>query len=78
MDPCLCTHLIYSFVKIKNNKLIIGWEETSLIPQMIRLKEKNPNLKVSISVGGWGEGVINSLSYYPIDFFCSYNYIQIK
>ncbi len=71
IDPCLCTHLIYSFVKITDNKLNIGWEETNMIPQMISLKEKNPNLKVFISVGGWGEGV-SHINNYNLPLFILY------
>ncbi len=58
-DPCLCTHVLYSFVKISNNALVDGFEEASLFPQMNQWKTKNPNLKISFSVGGWNEGVFS-------------------
>ena len=44
-------------MKISNNALVVGWEETNLFPQMNSWKTKNPNIKISISVGGWNEGV---------------------
>ncbi|CAG0917165.1 unnamed protein product [Notodromas monacha] len=59
----LCTHVIYSFVGLSN----VTWEITILDPQhdlgsnggfqrFLRLKDQNPSVKLSVAIGGWGEG----------------------
>lgn len=49
------THIIYSFLKIKEDTLTVANEkqEKSLM-QIVALKEKYPNLKIMVSIGGWG------------------------
>jgi chitinase len=49
------THIIYSFLRIKEDTLTVVNEaqEKSLL-QIVALKEKYPNLKVMVSIGGWG------------------------
>jgi GH18 family chitinase len=42
---------------MSNNALAPGWTETSLFPKMAAWKNINPNIKISMSVGGWTEGV---------------------
>ena len=44
---------------MSNNALAPGWTETSLFPKMAAWKNINPNIKISMSVGGWTEGVFN-------------------
>lgn len=49
------THLIYSFAHLKGNRLNIDKAiDTMMIQKMISLKQKNPDLKVLLSLGGWG------------------------
>ncbi|XP_076442225.1 uncharacterized protein LOC143281124 [Babylonia areolata] len=62
VDPFLCSHLIFAFAdisedgkSIKNN----NWNdfgENGLYARTVRLKEKNPKLKVLLAVGGWKIG----------------------
>jgi len=55
IDPFLCTHVIYAFAKLdRNHKLAMyEWNDDKLYPRMMKLKEKNPKLKISLAVGGW-------------------------
>jgi chitinase len=49
------THLIYCFGHLQGNKLHISKEkDTLLIQKMVGLKKVNPQLKVLVSLGGWG------------------------
>jgi chitinase len=49
------THLIFSFGHLKGNRLWIGSaEDSTTIRNMVAQKRKNPDLKVMLSLGGWG------------------------
>ena len=56
----LCTHLVYSFAKIPQGQNILHpyeWNDISrLYPEIMSLKTENPNLKVTLAVGGWTHG----------------------
>ncbi|XP_076042458.1 putative chitinase 10 isoform X2 [Oratosquilla oratoria] len=62
IDPHSCTHLIYSFAGLQkdNNTMMVLDEELDIVKGAyklaINLKEKNPNLKVMVAIGGWNEG----------------------
>src|SRR6188474_1414109 len=54
-DTYELTHLIFSFGHLKGNRLWIGSaEDSTTIRNMVRQKIKNPELKVMLSLGGWG------------------------
>ncbi|XP_058930058.1 chitinase-3-like protein 2 [Kogia breviceps] len=62
-DPFLCSHLIYSFAGISNNKVIIKDKNDAMLYQTISsLKTKNPKLKILLSVGGY---LFGSKGYRP-------------
>ncbi|MGQ0737687.1 MAG: glycoside hydrolase family 18 protein [Bacteroidota bacterium] len=49
------THLIYSFGHLRGNKLhISNAGDTACIKKMVSFKTKNPQLKIILSLGGWG------------------------
>ncbi|CAF1050004.1 unnamed protein product [Adineta ricciae] len=67
----LCTHIFYAFASIGSltlqakhpNDLGDYQGEKPLYPRIMKLKEKNPELKIVISCGGWGNsGEFDSIS----------------
>ncbi|KAF2880906.1 hypothetical protein ILUMI_25264 [Ignelater luminosus] len=61
IDPTLCTHLIYTFVGLDRSgsiKILDSWQDIDLggYKRFNALKERNPNVKTLIAIGGWNEG----------------------
>ncbi|XP_004375324.1 chitinase-3-like protein 1 isoform X1 [Trichechus manatus latirostris] len=57
IDPFLCTHVIYSFANISNNEIDTWeWNDVTLYDTLNSLKNRNPNLKTLLSIGGWSFG----------------------
>ncbi len=49
------THIIYSFLKLQNDTLTFHNEQQKQnLQQIIALKKDHPNLKIMVSIGGWG------------------------
>lgn len=64
IDPFLCTHLIYGFAKLENNKITVydpyldlkeNWG-LGAFERFNNLKKRNPQLSTLIAIGGWNEG----------------------
>jgi chitinase len=54
-DPRKVTHIIFSFCHLKGNRLFVdNWADTVRIQRLVALKKQNSNLKVLLSLGGWG------------------------
>lgn len=64
IDPYLCTHLIFGFAGLKENKIVALDPYNELVEdwgkgayrRFVKLKRFNPNLKALIAIGGWNEG----------------------
>src|SRR6187431_2198381 len=49
------THVIFSFCHLKGNRLTVDNSTDSVtIKKLVDLKQKNPKIKVMLSLGGWG------------------------
>jgi chitinase len=49
------THLIFCFCHLKGNALSVGnARDSATIQRMVALKSRNPQLKIILSLGGWG------------------------
>jgi chitinase len=49
------THIIFSFCHLSGNELhVSNARDTATIERLVALKEKHPQLKVILSLGGWG------------------------
>jgi len=48
------THIIYSFLHLEGNALRVQSQDSIGITQLVSLKQRNPGLKVIVSLGGWG------------------------
>ncbi|XP_062997927.1 chitinase-3-like protein 1 [Elgaria multicarinata webbii] len=53
IDPHLCTHIIYAFANIENNRIVrYEWNDDTTYTAINELKTRNPSLKTLISLGG--------------------------
>jgi chitinase len=48
------THIIYSFVLLKGNRLHVSPQAGAILRKLVSLKKRNPALNVSIAFAGWG------------------------
>ncbi|KAL1772526.1 oviduct-specific glycoprotein [Sigmodon hispidus] len=58
LDPFLCTHLIFAFASMNNNRIVANnlQDEKILYPEFNKLKGRNSALKTLLSIGGWNFG----------------------
>jgi len=92
VDPTLCTHIVFAFATIKNNKLAasedndLGDFNDGAYDRIMKLREKNPKLKILVAVGGWAFGSkpfqkltenvfrMNGFVYDAIEFMREHNF----
>lgn len=48
------THLIWCFGHVRNDSMVIAEAQVPVIERMVALKQRNPRMKVLLSLGGWG------------------------
>ncbi|XP_014681961.1 PREDICTED: chitotriosidase-1-like [Priapulus caudatus] len=60
VDPKLCTHIMYGFALFSTGPSYqlksIEWNDEAMYEQIIALKQKNPQLKVMLAIGGYNFG----------------------
>lgn len=63
-DPALLTHINFSFAKIDSDfvTLTIREKKAKRLRQIVGLKAQKPELKVLLSVGGWGAGNFSEMA----------------
>ncbi|XP_022129999.2 chitinase-3-like protein 1 [Pieris rapae] len=54
INPHLCTHINVAFAQVKNKQIFLTDLQIKTIADVLQIKNKNPNLKVLLSVGGAG------------------------
>lgn len=61
-DPSLVTHINYAFGHVTDNFKSVRIDNESRLNSIIRLKDKNPSLKVLLSVGGAESGNFSEMA----------------
>ncbi|XP_044253062.1 probable chitinase 10 [Tribolium madens] len=57
INPSLCTHIIYAFATLKDHKLAEASDkDPEMYDRVVALREKNPDLKILLAIGGWAFG----------------------
>lgn len=52
IHPNLCTHINMAFARVENNEIKLEDYQFRTLLEIVKLKHKNPNLKILVSVGG--------------------------
>ena len=61
-DPTLLTHINYAFAHIKNDFESLDIKTANRLSRIAALKKDHPELKVLLSVGGWGAGNFSEMA----------------
>ena len=61
-DPALVTHYNYAFGHVTDTFDSVRIDNPDRLRSIVALKESNPDLKVMVSVGGWGSGRFSEMA----------------
>lgn len=61
-DPYSVTHLAYAFATIDDDFCSLTIKNEGRFEEIVDLKNKNPELKVLLSIGGWGAGNFSEMA----------------
>ena len=83
IDPTLCTHYIYGFAKLNSDtcdsiEIFDSWAdiENKGYEKFVALKEKKPNIKTMIAIGGWTDSENGKYSILVADSTKIANFVQ--
>lgn len=61
-DPFVMTHINYAFGHVNDAFVGVKVDNPERLKKIVALKMKNPDLKVMLSVGGWGSGRFSEMA----------------
>ena len=61
-DPSVMTHINYAFGHVNDSFDGVRIDNPERLRMIVGLKEKNSNLKVMLSIGGWGSGRFSEMA----------------
>lgn len=61
-DPSYITHLNYAFGHVNNSFDGVRIDNPERLKKLVTLKNAHPNLKILISIGGWGSGRFSEMA----------------
>lgn len=61
-DPWVMTHINYAFGHVNDTFNGVRIDNPERLRMIVGLKKQNPNLKVMLSVGGWGSGCFSEMA----------------
>ncbi len=61
-DPTVMTHINYAFGRVTPTHDGVSVDNPDRLRAIVELKRRNPNLKVLLSVGGWGAGGFSEMA----------------